>query len=48
MSDERALDAEELEQLDAPGPTEFRDPLVRREMKKRGGLDRHGARRRRR
>ena len=34
MSDERALDAEELEQLDARGPAEFGDPLVRREMKK--------------
>ena len=34
MSDERALDAEELEQLDARGPAEFGDPFVRREMKK--------------
>ena len=34
MSDERALDAEELEQLDARGPAELSDPLVRREMKK--------------
>jgi predicted PurR-regulated permease PerM len=34
MSDERALDAEELEQLDARGPTELSDPLVRRELKK--------------
>ncbi len=34
MSDERSLDAEELEQLDAAGPTEFSDPLIRREFKK--------------
>ena len=34
MSDERALDAEELEQLDARGPAELNDPLVRRELKK--------------
>jgi predicted PurR-regulated permease PerM len=34
VSDERALDAEELEQLDARGPTEMSDPLVRREMKR--------------
>jgi predicted PurR-regulated permease PerM len=34
MSDERALDADELEQLDTRGPAELSDPLVRREMKK--------------
>ena len=34
MTHGRDLDAEELEQLDTAGPTELRDPLIRRELKK--------------